>query len=396
MADLNQISAQEMGRRLRIARESAGIRQADAAEVIGLSRPTLVSIEKGARRLRIRELESLAHRYGTTANALLRHEAVHADLVPQFRKLPDAKNRHTLEAAGLLSALVQAEAELENVLGIARRMNYPDERGIGAGDVRELAERHARELRDWLGVDAGPIADIFGLMETGLGIRLYQRYFSPKSKVAGLFAWSRDVGACVLLNARYPLEQRIQSAAHELGHFCGTRRAPEVLGGAARPASRAERYANAFARAFLAPRRSFADRFRTLTDGSSALTLHHVVRLAHEHHLSRESCVRRLMELDLVKTGVWDWYTAHGGAADAPARRILGAARRPDPAQEEAKRPVPYRIGMMAHTAWTRALLSEGQLSVLLRLGRIEFRTLMDEIETQEIQADAAGALPIR
>ena len=72
MTDLNEISAQEMGRRLRVARESAGIRQDQAAQVIGVSRPTLVSIEKGTRRVRIQELQSLARHYGTSVNALLR------------------------------------------------------------------------------------------------------------------------------------------------------------------------------------------------------------------------------------------------------------------------------------------------------------------------------------
>lgn len=47
MADLNELSAQEIGRRLWIARENADVRQDDAAQVIGMSRPTLVSIEKG-------------------------------------------------------------------------------------------------------------------------------------------------------------------------------------------------------------------------------------------------------------------------------------------------------------------------------------------------------------
>ena len=87
MADLNELSAQEIGRRLRIARENADIRQDDAAQVIGMSRPTLVSIEKGVRRVRIQEIQMLARHYGVSVNALLRREAVHTDLMPRFRKL---------------------------------------------------------------------------------------------------------------------------------------------------------------------------------------------------------------------------------------------------------------------------------------------------------------------
>ena len=52
MTALNELSAQEIGRRLRIARENADVRQDDAAQFIGVSRPTLVSIEKGVRRVR--------------------------------------------------------------------------------------------------------------------------------------------------------------------------------------------------------------------------------------------------------------------------------------------------------------------------------------------------------
>ena len=39
MADLNELSAHEIGRRLRLARENAGIKQDDAAQFIGVSRP---------------------------------------------------------------------------------------------------------------------------------------------------------------------------------------------------------------------------------------------------------------------------------------------------------------------------------------------------------------------
>ena len=95
MADLNELGAQEIGRRLRLARENAGIRQDDAAQFIGMSRPTLVSIEKGVRRVRIEELQVLTRHYGVSVNALLRREAVHTDLMPRFRKLRETDDKYT-------------------------------------------------------------------------------------------------------------------------------------------------------------------------------------------------------------------------------------------------------------------------------------------------------------
>ena len=117
MIDLNELSAQEIGRRLRLARENADIRQDDAAQVIGMSRPTLVSIEKGTRGVRIQELQILAHHSGVSVNGLLRREAVHTDIVPRFRKLRETEDNHTAEAIQLFNNLIKADVELENLRG---------------------------------------------------------------------------------------------------------------------------------------------------------------------------------------------------------------------------------------------------------------------------------------
>mgnify|MGYP000899313240 CR=1 FL=1 len=395
MSDLNDISAQEIGRRLRLARENANIRQDDAALVIGMSRPTLVSIEKGTRRVRIQELQSLAHHYGVSVNALLRREAVHTDLLPRFRRLREAEDSHTVEAVRLLNDLVKAEVELENILGIERSKKYPPERGINVGDVSALAEQHAQELRNWLGLGSGAITDVFSLIELDLGIRLYQRRLSASSKVSGVFTYDTNVGACILLNANHPLERRIQSAAHELGHFIGSRQVPEVLEEDEQLLAREERYANAFGRAFLTPRKSFEESFRLLTAGAVKLTRRYVILLAHQHHISREACVRRLEELGLAKKGTWDWFVANGGITDKDAEEVLGsAAQRNDTAKEDASQPLSHRMSLMAYAAWRRGLLSEGQLAELLKVRRIELRKLIDQIELEENDTDELLNIP--
>jgi len=394
MADLNELTAQEIGRRLRLARESAEIRQDEAAKVIGMSRPTLVSIEKGDRRVRIRELQTLASHYGVSVNAILRREAVHTDLVPRFRRLRETEDDHTAEAVKLLNNLVRAEVELENILGIERPRNYPPERGINTGDVIELAERHAQQLRDWLGLGAGPVADIFSLLDLDLGIRIYQRRLSKGSKVDALFTYDPTLGACILLNANFPLERRIQSAAHELGHFVGTRQAPEVLEENEKFQSREERYAHAFGRAFLTPRKSFEAAWRQLTAGAE-ITRRPIIVQAHHFRISREACVRRLEELGLVKHGAWEKLKAHGGITLEQVREVLGpAASKPDPAKDDADRPVSHRMSLMAYTAWKRDLMSEGQLAELLMVKRLELRALLDQMELEESETDDLFKLP--
>ena len=319
MADLNELSAQEIGRRLRIARENAEIRQDDAAQVIGMSRPTLVSIEKGTRRVRFRKFRSSL---ATTAYRSTRFspEAVHTDLMPRFRKLRETEDAHTTEAIGLFNDLIKADVEMENILGIQRRRNYSPERASTRATLWTLPKKHAKELRDWLGLGLGPIADIFSVIELGLGIRFFQRRLSSNSKVAGLFTYDEAVGACILLNASHPLPRRIQSAAHEVGHFYGTRHIPEVLEDDEKFLSRDERYANAFGRAFLTPptasRKASANCWR-----------YGIITRRHDHpdrpaiNISREACGLRLEELGLAEEGDWAWLESKGGITDAPRPR---------------------------------------------------------------------------
>lgn len=395
MVDLNELSAQEIGRRLRIARENAGIRQDDAAQVIGMSRPTLVSIEKGVRRVRIQEIQILARHYGVSVNALLRREAVHTDLVPRFRKLQETANVHSSEAVQIFNDLIKADVELENVLGIRRRRNYPLERGINEGDIMALAEKHAKELRDWLGIGPGPIADIFSVIDLGLGIRLYQRRLSSGSKVAGLFTYDESVGACILLNANHPLPRRVQSAAHELGHFYGTRQTPEVLEDDERFLSRDERYANAFGRAFLTPAESFSESFRQLKEITGKTTRRLIILLSKQYNISRQACCLRLEELGLASKGTWVWFENNGGITDEHAREVLGEmVDCVDPAKSDFDRPISHRLSLMAHAAWKRELMSEGQLAELLKVSRIELRGIIDQIELEEKEADELLKLP--
>ena len=395
MIDLNELSMQEVGRRLKLARENARVRQERAAEKIQVSRPTLVSIEQGSRRIKIKELQILANLYGTSVNALLRREAVHTDLLPRFRRLNDTDDGEMRFAVELFNDLIRADVELENVLGIPRRKEYPPERGITEGDVEALAERNAQLLRNHLGLGSGPIANIFSLIEFDLGIRLYQR--RVPSKIAGLFTFDEMVGACILLNANHPMQRRIQSAGHELGHFDGTRFNPEVLELNEKFSSRDERYADAFGRAFLTPKETFAEHFYKLKQlcGTDKLSRKLVILLADQFNISREACVKRLEDLGLARKGSWEWFEKKDGITIDDAVEVLGdSARRQDPYKLDADRLLSHRMSLMAHAVWKRELMSEGQLAELLKVSRIDLRKIVDEIELDEEESDELFKLP--
>lgn len=386
------VTDRTIGHRLRTARKTAQLTQAQAAAAIGVARTTLVAIEQGKRRVRTHELQALAIRYGTSANAILRREAVHLDLVPQFRSMARCPGDGTEEAARMLTHLVSVEVELENVLGVVRHLNYPRARPILPGTVRPQAEQDAQELRVWLGLGAGPVRDILSIMELDLGIRVYVRPLG--SRISGLFTYDDHAGACVLLNASHPPGRRAYTAAHELGHFTSTRREPGVLRSDDSLRSREQRYADHFARAFLTPARAVKQRFGELTAGHSHLTRRHVILLADRFAVSREAMVRRLEELGLARRGTWDWFLSNGGITDRQAEQVLGASHvqaAPDPSQAEH---IPRRLALLVREAWKSAYYSEGQLARMLRLHRLEVRELLEGAETERCEADDIVKLP--
>lgn len=385
------LSQQELGERLRIAREAARVTQADAAGAINVARTTLIAMEQGQRRVRMDELQRLAQLYKVSVNTLLRQEAIHVDLSPRFRRVIADEDDNAHAASQLLTELAKAEVELENLLGIKRVRNYPPERPLLSADVRKQAEQDALELRQRLGLGLAPVADIVTLLELELGVRVFVRRL--RGKISGLFAYDEQLGACILLNANHPRERRALTGAHELAHLVSTRREPDVYVDADPDRTPEERYCNAFARNFLMPPRALTLKFKELTAGSDRLTRRHVIVLAHYFCVSREAMVRRLEELSLTKRGTWDWFQVNGGISDEQVRQVLGDLTVRDPYKADADRPTTLRLNMLAAEAARQGLLSEGQLARLLQVSRVELRTLLDGIEVEGSAADEAPVL---
>ena len=312
------------------------------------------------------------------------------DLRPRFRKAGE-QGEKIEEAISLLNSLVQAEVELENLLGIKRVRQDPQERPLLPGNILQQAEQDALELRQWLGLGLAPVRDIVSLLELQVGARVYIRPLDPK--ISGLYAFDEIAGACILLNAAHPRDRRSQTGAHELGHFISTRRTPDALYANAQESKREERYANAFARCFLTPARAVIVKFQEMTAGAKSLTRRHIILLSYFFGVSREAMIRRLEELSLTKVGTWEWFEHQGGITDAQAHEVLGDLVPSDDAKADARRQISMRMSLMASEAWRRSLISEGQLARLLRVDRVDARALIDEFEAEGAETDGPRSL---
>ncbi|MGB7546464.1 MAG: XRE family transcriptional regulator [Terracidiphilus sp.] len=365
----------QLGERLRLARSRASLTQQDAADKLSLARTTLIALEKGQRRLRPEELRSMSVVYDMSVNALLRPESALVSLVPRFRAVAP-NEEDAADAALLLNDLAAAQYELESILGVPFRPNYPPERSVGPGDVRDQAEDVALEVRQRLGIGLGAITDIVSLLELEFGIRVFIRPLSS-SRISGLFAFDEKIGACILLNKNHPRERRAITAAHELGHLIATRTQPDVVELHAVAQSREERFAAAFSYSLLMPAAYVRRRFSELQHETGAFSPRYLILLAHQLAVSEEALCRRLEELNLLPSGTWDSLRDRGFSGEL-VRRVLGDKAAPE------ETTVPPRLWFLAAEAYRRGLLSEGQIARLLRTGRAETRAMFDALGAEE------------
>ncbi len=384
MARLDDFDASAIGERLRLARADARLNQEDAAKAISVSRPTIIAIEKGQRKVKLEELDQLAQLYHVPLNRLLAREAVQLDLQGRFRRV-DVNEKEANAAIAKLNRLASSSVELERLLGLKFAQGYLPEQTIGPGPVERQAEEAALDLRHRLGIGFSPIPDIVSLLENELGVRVFVR--GLPSKIGGLFAYDVAVGACILLNAKHPWERRAMTAAHELGHFLTNRSNVDLVELDEALPGTDERFANAFSYAFLMPPPGVRRRFQEIVEVDKKFSSRHLILLAHAFHVSIEAICRQLERMELLPKGSFESIKRRGLDKDI-VRGVLG-----DLAPSDQKLPRSPRLAHLVSSAYRRGLLSEGQLASMLGLDRIEVRELIDvfgDIDEDEFAFDVA------
>jgi len=288
-----------IGRNLKEFRELAGFSQEDFAEKLGLSRATLSAIENGH--------SSIDSAMLVTATRLLgRQISEFFEETPEKLKLLYRAATDVSAPPGVRSQFerfCKAYRELEEILGVADNLLPPPEYSYSP-DVQskplQFAAQVAASERDRLGLGRlDPIKNLFQLMDEK-GLRIF-RVDLHDLDVYGLSAFSRQYGACILLNSSNTLERQIFSLAHEYAHPLMHRAFFKSL----EPMSTLESdhelelMADTFAANFLVPETGLREAFQRDV-GTKAVTLEDIIFLKHHFRVSAEVMIRRLRELDLV------------------------------------------------------------------------------------------------
>lgn len=378
---LDSIASQDLGARLREARNARDWTQEQAAEALGVARTTMVAIEKGERRVKPDEIIQLAKLYGRKLSTLLRPGPPLEAFTVQLRGAlpPEAPiDADLLPRIQELEQLCDDYVELERLCKAPLQRHDPPKYPIEGIDAELAAEDVATAERNRLGLGDGPVLNLRAVLEGDVGLRIF--YLDLPSKVAGMFAYTEEHGGAFAINRNHPPERRRHSLAHEYGHFLTDRYRSEItFVGRYERRPAAERFAEAFGRALLMPVTGLRRRFHELVrerkhEGMGGLTPGNLCRLAHFYFVSFEAMTRRLEALRLIPAGTWQRLHQQGFRVQE-ARSLLGLQEHP--VEDEL---LPPRYRYLAVEAWQRGDLSEGQLASFLHVDRLSARRMVREL----------------
>jgi Zn-dependent peptidase ImmA (M78 family)/transcriptional regulator with XRE-family HTH domain len=400
------VSPQEMGRRLRAARESCGLTQEDVARRLGVSRPTVAQIELGNRAVTTIELDKLSYLFGRDIQEFLAEDFEEEDaLAVLFRAEPEiAHQEDVADRLRSCIALGREVTNLEVLLGIDRELagavSYQVSAPRSRWDAIQQGERAAEQERRRLGLGWAPCPPLPELLETQ-GVRT--GIVDLPEEISGITISNQRVGLFIVANRQHAPARRRFSFAHEYAHVLFDRRMKGIVTRASDRDELIEVRANAFAAAFLMPpegirqfvnalgkgqpSRAIAQVFDEAgavqaegraAPGSQDLQLYDLVHIAHYFGVSRLAALFRLRNLKLLTQNEFDQLKAADDAGlGNELARLLNL---PDSESDEDRDVFRHRVLGLALEAYRREQITRAKLvevSRLLMMGAEEVQSVL-------------------
>jgi Zn-dependent peptidase ImmA (M78 family)/DNA-binding XRE family transcriptional regulator len=417
------VSQQELGRRLRVAREACKMTQEAVARRLEVSRSTVAQMELGNRAVTSLELDRLTGFYGREIGEFLAEEFREDDaLVALFRAHPDVvEQEQVADAVRACVALGREVTNLERLLGIDRDpgavavypMPVPRSRWQAVQQGEQVAD-HER-MRMQLGL--APIANMAEVLETQ-GVRT--ALMDLPDDVSGLTLSHPTVGLFVVANQRHHLLRRRFSYAHEYAHVLLDR---ARFGTISRTADRDELIevrANTFAATLLlpdegvrrfmtaigkgGPSRLRADVFdetgvvevrARAAPESRDVQLYEVAELADHFGVSRLAALYRLRNLRLIADTELDLLKQQ--EESGKGRHVAALLDLAEVDQEAARNEFRHRFLGLALEAFRRGEISRAKLAELagmVDLGPEDVARLLRETGLEDLDGEGEILVP--
>ena len=253
-------SKKELGARLRAARESAGLTQANLAETLGVPRSAVAEIEAGTRSVSALELVAMARACGRQPSELLQEAPLAADPVGRLLAAHPELEAVGAVAQGLrdrwfaCGAIAVLEEQLELSPRMAAELEYRGPAPASRWNALQQGREVAGQERARLGLGTAPVQALAELLQAqGLRVDAVELPEGTQGAMLHEGGTRSRLGPLVLVNDRLPRAQRGLALAHAYAHVRLDRERGAVLCRGADREDLMEVRANAFAAHFLMP-----------------------------------------------------------------------------------------------------------------------------------------------
>ena len=420
------ITQQELGTRIRAAREASRMTQDQVAKNLGVSRPTVVQIEAGNRSVSSLDLDKVAYLFGRDLREFVAESFQAEDtLAALFRAQPDvveqpATMEKMREKLRECMALGRELTNLERLVGIDRDLSavatYTRQAPRNRWEAIQQGQRLAAEERRRLGLGSAPLPDLADLLESQ-GVRT--GLVKLPEDVSGLTLSERNIGLFVVANRAHHHLRRRFSFAHEYAHVVVDRDRSGLVSRASDRDDLIEVRANSFAASFLmpeegvrqfvaglgkgSPSRAYAEVFDESGSvdaegrsepGSQAVQLYDVVQVAHYFGVSRLAALYRLRNLRLVSAAEFERQKALDDSGKG--KQLADLLGLPEPDDAIVRNEFRHRFLGLALEAYRREEISRGKLRELATMVDLTADDLDRLVQDAGLDDDEPALAPTR
>ena len=381
------LPAEKYGPALIAARERARLTQDDVAAALGVSRQMVGYWEKDTRKPRHEQLLGMARVYGISVRHLVTEteapvtEASTANMLYR-RSNVDLDHEARDGLSGFVSfldfyaRLVRAAGR--DVAGMSRSPFLPGE-GYAEYDID--ARRKASEVRAYLGLGQGPVADVDTVCAT-LGVTVCRAHLGSDlgTTISGAFYKHPELGFTIVINLDMTQGRRRFTAAHELAHaLLHSGSDGIIVSDTGRSGEQREKFADAFAGEFLMPEEGIRRALEALGFGPKLTDVEPVIHLQRMFNVSYITALVRLRQAKIISNPALEQLRRIPPMSTAEA---LGYAtddsERPlDPEKSVIAR-YPLRFRSLLRECLTKDIVGPSEVRQALRLSQDEFELLVD------------------
>ncbi|MBN2561291.1 MAG: ImmA/IrrE family metallo-endopeptidase [Phycisphaerae bacterium] len=351
-----------IARNVRRLRALKGLNQGEIADKAGISRNAYRAIETGAAEPRVSNLQKIADALDVSIMDLVREVPQLESLRFRSQKTLTAQQRAEREdIATRVSLWLRDFNELEDMLGVREAPAISESNVVGK-EPQAVAQSARKRLK--LHPEC-PVADICDVLDRA-GIKVYQAP-SRLEKYFGLSVGEKDKGPAIAVNTSksIPVEKRIFSAAHELGHLIMHQASYD--GSDRLEDDREEKEANAFAGYFLMPEDAFG---RVWNSDRGLHFVDRVMKAKCHFQVSYAVVLYRLMEVQEVGSSIWaDFRTYFRQRFGKPLPIKAEPFPLPEPEFKEGK------LDLLVREALEKSLISIGRAAEILEVSLEQMRT---------------------